>query len=242
ILSIFIAGPFIYKSLVYSGTPLFPLGVGTFKKISIPQSTERWAELKLKAANLLASRDQYGSGRNLFEFGRHLWLIAVPEEGVNNRYDYPLGLMYLLFLGPFLFYLFSSLRKKVLPLISLWVVISWVVWWMGVQQTRFLFVPLILMYLTVVLSIKMPSRVLLMIMLASILLVVSSVYRAHKSDFGLWGEAVLRKKDLALIRIEKDNRLVSLPFYDVAYAPFIVDVVDSSDPIFVLRTAINENK
>ena len=237
IFSLFVVGPFIYKSLRYSGTPLFPLGAGVFRTLSIPQSPERRAELKLKTTQLLATKDQYGSGRNLLEFARHFWLIAVPEKGVNNRYDYPLGLMYLLFLGPFLFYFFSSLRQKTLPLLSLWVVISWGIWWFGAQQTRFLFVPLILMYLIVALSIRVPSRVLLGVMLGAILLVSVSVYRANKQDLGCWGEAVLRQQDKELVQLGKFKQsaeVVTLPFYDVAYATFPVEVVDN-DSVFVLK-------
>jgi len=236
--SLFVAGPFILKSLRYSGTPLFPLGVGVFRTLSIPQSPERWVELKLKATQLSVIKDQYGSGRNLLEFARHFWLIAVPEKGVNNRYDYPLGLMYLLFLGPFLFFFFSSLRQKILPLLSLWVVVSWGIWWLGSQQTRFLFVPLILMYLAVVLSIRVPSRVLLGVMLGAILLVSASVYRANKQDLGRWKEAVLRQQDKELVQLGKDNQsaeVIKLPFYDIAYATFPVEVVDN-DSVFVLNT------
>ncbi len=244
IFSLFVAGPFIFKSLRFSGTPLFPLGVGVFQALSIPQSSERWAELKLKAAQLLAFRDQYGSGRNLLEFARHFWLVAVPEKGVNNRYDYPLGLMYLLFLGPFLAYFISSIRRKTLPLLSLWVVVSWGIWWFGSQQTRFLFVPLILMYLAVVPSIRMPSRVLLGVMLGAILLVSASVYRANKQDLWRWGGSVLRQQDKELIRLnmtQQSSGGVTLPFYDVAYATFPVEVVDN-ESVFVLKTVSGQDK
>jgi hypothetical protein len=236
--SLFVTGPFIFKSLRYSGTPIFPLGVGVFRKLSIPQSPERWLELKLKATQWLATKDQYGSGRNLLEFARHFWLVAVPEKGVNNRYDYPLGLMYLLFLGPFLFFFFSSLRQKTLPLLSLWVVVSWGIWWFGSQQTRYLYVPLILMYLAVVPSIRAPSRVLLGVMLGAILLVSTSVYRANKQDMGRWGDLVLRQQDKELIRLGRVQQSASratLSFYDVAYATFPVKVVDN-DSVFVLNT------
>ena len=244
IVSLLVAGPFIFKSLRYSGTPIFPLGVGVFRTLSYPKSSERWIELRLKATQLLATKDQYGSGRNLFEFGRHFWFVAVPEKGVNNRYDYPLGLMYLLFFGPFLFYFFSSLRQKILPLLSLWVIVSWGIWWFSVQQTRFLFVPLILMYFVVVLSIKIPSRVLLGAMLGAILLVSTSVYRANKQDLSCWGDSVLRQQDKELILLGKNQQhasKVTLPFYDVAYATFPVEVVDN-DSIFVLKTVSGQNK
>ncbi|MBU3927966.1 MAG: hypothetical protein KKB74_09180, partial [Bacteroidetes bacterium] len=244
IVSLLVAGPFIFKSLRYSGTPIFPLGSGVFRTLSFPQSPERWAELKLKTTQILATRDQYGSGRSLFEFLRHFWFVAVPEKGVNNRYDYPLGLMYLLFLGPFLFFLFSSLRQKILPLLSLWVVVSWGIWWLGSQQTRYLYVPLILMYLAVVSSIRAPSRVLLGVMLGAILLVSVSVYRANKQDLGRWGEVVLRQQDKELVQLGKFKQsaeVVTLPFYDVAYATFPVEAVDN-ESVFVLKTVSRQDK
>lgn len=244
IVSLLVAGPFIFKSLRYSGTPLFPLGVGVFRSLSIPQSPERLVELKLKATELLAAGGQYGSGRNLLEFARHFWLVAVPEKGVNNRYDYPLGLMYLLFLGPFLFFFFSSLRQKILPLLSLGVVVSWGIWWFGTQQARYLYIPLILMYLTVVPSIRVPSRVFLGAMLGAILLVSVSAYRANKQDLGRWGEAVLRQQDKELIQLGRNQQSVlrvTLPFYDVAYATFPVEVVGNNS-LFVLKTASGLDK
>lgn len=244
IVSLLMVGPFIFKSLRYSGTPIFPLGVGVFQRLVVPQNSGRLVELKLKASQLLDIRDQYGSGRNFLEFARHFWLVAVPEKGVNNRYDYPLGLMYLLFLGPFLFSFYSSLRQKILPLLSLWVVVSWGIWWFGSQQTRYLYLPLVLMYLAVALSIRAPSRVLLGVMLGAILLVSVSVYRANKQDLGRWGEAVLRQQDKELIRLggtQQSASRVTLSFYDVAYATFPVEVVDN-DSVFVLKTFSGQDK
>lgn len=238
ILSLFIAGPFAYKSLHYSGTPVFPLGVGRFRSLSVAQSPQRQAELRSKAAELLAVKDNYGSGRSLLEFARHFWLVAVPEEGVNNRYDYPLGLMYLLFLGPFLFFLCSFLRKKTLPLLSLWVVASWGIWWLGSQQTRFLYIPLILIYLVVALSIRLPSRILLAVMLGSLLLVSLSVCRANKQDLGRWGEAVLRRQDKELLVLGSIRPAASTPVFsscDLAYAEFPVKV-SGNETLFVLNT------
>lgn len=245
LVSLFVAGPFIYKSLCYSGTPLFPFGVGILKTFIIPQAPERWAELKLKATQHLGTKDQYGTGRSFLDFLRHFWLVAVPEKGVNNRYDYPLGLMYLLFLGPFMLSFFTSLRQKILPLLSLWVVVSWGIWWLGSQQTRFLYAPLILMYLAVVPSIRVPSRVLLGVMLGAILLVSASVYRANKQDLGRWGETVLRPQDKELVQFGKFEQAtrggITLPFFDVAYATFPVEVVDI-DSRFVLKTVSGDGK
>jgi len=242
LVSVLVAGPFIAKSLLYSGTPLFPLGAGQFKQWSVPYSLPMWAEVELKASQLLAAGKQYGSGRGPVEFLKHLWLIAVPESGVNNRYDYPLGLMYLLFAGPFLYLIVSSARRKSIPLLPLWVVVSWFVWWMGTQQTRFLYVPLVLMYLVTVVSMKFPPRIFLGAMALSILVVSASVHRAHKQDLGRWGESVLRQKDRDLLQMCEGRQRINAPFLDVAYASCIVENVESRDPVFVLRPESSEKR
>lgn len=239
LLSLFLAGPFMYKSLRYSGTPVFPLGVGIFKDLSVSQGPERLSELKSKAGELLAVKDNYGYGRSIPVFVRHLWLIAVPDKGVNNRFDYPLGLMYLLFVGPFLALFFSSLRKKVLPLLPLWVAAFWMIWWFGSQQTRFLFIPLVLMYLSVVLAIPKPSKILLTVMAGAVLMVSLSVYRANKPDLGKWGIEALRKEDRELISLGKTRQPDAVPAVfsscDLAYAEFPVKV-SGNNTLFVLNT------
>ncbi|MFH0791559.1 MAG: hypothetical protein V2A64_08020, partial [Candidatus Omnitrophota bacterium] len=88
------------------------------------------------------------------------------------------------------------------------------------------------------------SRVLLGVMLGAILLVSVSVYRAHKHVLGHWGEAVLRQQDKELIRlgrVKQSALSVKLPFYDVAYATFPVEVMDN-DSLFVLKTVSGQDK
>lgn len=245
IVSCFVAGPFIFKSIRYSGTPCFPLAVGVLRNFSVQQNQSRWADLEFKANQLLEIKDQYGTGRGLHEFIRHFWLIAVPEKGVTNRYDYPLGLVYLLFLGPFLYLLFSSIKKKAILLFPLWIISSWAVWWFGTQQARFLFIPLVLMYLVVVVSLSnLPSRILLLAIFIAVLLVNISLYRAHKEDLGRWGYSVLRQKDINILSLNKaciSSGRLKLPFYDVAYAACPVDVIENDDSVFILETSSLKN-
>jgi len=237
ILSVFIAGPFVAKSFYYTGTVLFPFGVGMLLPKGMDVHATQWDSLKQATDQVLHTRDQYGSGRSWPEFIKHFWLIAVPEKGVNNRYDYPVGLMYLLLAGPFFYYFFSDLRAKILTVLPMFVVMYWGFWWMGSQQTRFLFFPLTLLFIVTIARLKEPSKVLAVTMVISLALVSLSVVRAYRGDFGKWGVEVLRDKDLKLLQMAKNvqpGQTVTLDFFDAAYAAFPVDV-RGVDSVFVLK-------
>ncbi|OGX38670.1 MAG: hypothetical protein A3D87_03295 [Omnitrophica WOR_2 bacterium RIFCSPHIGHO2_02_FULL_50_17] len=238
IVSFVVAGPFVAKSLYYAGTPLFPFGVGALAiNQSIDKNSLEWRSLVRKTQEVLATKDQYGSGRSLLEFLRHFWLIAVPEKGVNNRYDYPVGLMYLLFLGPFIYFVSKAFVNKRFVVIPLFIVANWMIWWWGSHQSRFLFVPIVLLFIVVVSHIKYHSKIFITCVLISVALVGLSVFRAHKRDFGLSAMEVLREKDrelLALSQTARKGETIKLQFFDAAFADFPIDVVNS-ESIFVLE-------
>ena len=104
VLTVIIACPFLLKSFYVAGTPLFPFFTNSIyaNKDSSYQFKD---SLDSASKSLLKTKDAYGHGRSLGDFLKHFWLIAVPEDGVNNKYDYPVGLMYLIFLGPFFYML-----------------------------------------------------------------------------------------------------------------------------------------
>ena len=97
-----IGGPFLVKSFIYSGTPLFPFAVGiieplentNFEPDAIANSAQRY----------LRAKDAYGYGRNLKDFLLLPWRLSVPDAGVNNKFDYPAGLPVLLFFPLFIFF------------------------------------------------------------------------------------------------------------------------------------------
>ncbi|PIW64371.1 MAG: hypothetical protein COW13_00915, partial [Candidatus Omnitrophica bacterium CG12_big_fil_rev_8_21_14_0_65_50_5] len=106
-----IAGPFLVKTLAHAGTPLYPFAVGSLNRPIDPVSGH-WRSLLRNAEYMVHDvKDDYGHGRSPVDFLKHFWLIAVPEKDVNNAFDYPLGLVYLLVLGLFLRNVFLSLRK-----------------------------------------------------------------------------------------------------------------------------------
>lgn len=238
LLSVLIGGPFIGKSLYYAHTPLFPFFPGTIDVGSdIDKGSVAWKSLTEKAQMAVATRDQYGSGRAPLELIKHFWLIAVPEKGVNNRYDYPVGLVYLLCLGPFIFMLVSSIKQRRFAVLPFFVVFYWVLWWMGSHQTRFLFAPIMLMLIIVCSEKRFLSKVFFLCVILALSSTFISVFRAHKSDFGKTSLEVLREKDKALLKMSQTvNRgeSVSLEFFDVAFADFPVDVINTSS-VFVIE-------
>ena len=236
--SLVVGGPFIAKSYCTAGTPLYPFFVGTFPS---PRGIERespaWQSLLNKTEKVMATKDQYGSGRSPLEFIRHLWLISVPEKGVNNRYDYPVGLLYLLCVGPFCYTLIQSLRHKEFLILPLFVAVLWGVWWQGSHQTRFLLTPLILMNIIVMAQGRFQTRAFVCGVLLSLVLVSVSMFRAHRRDLGLSAWEVLRPKDKQLLIMSKTvnrNQPVKLKSPDAAFADFPVEVVNGNS-VFVLE-------
>lgn len=238
--SIVIGGPFIAKSIKYTGSPLFPFFVGDVNLNSnLDGRSDRMVQIQEVSKRILNTKDQYGSGRGLAEFLKHLWLISVPEKDVNNRYDYPIGLPYLLCFGPFVYLLFDSFKKKKIELCSILILVYWGLWWMGSQQTRFLYIPIICMYMIVISQKRFLTGIFQIGILISLLLISISVFRAHKGDLGKSKYEVLRQKDKDLIAMAKDidsSKPVQLLFEDAAFASFPIVATNHHNSVFVLKT------
>jgi len=144
--SVVVGGPFVAKSLYYSGSPLYPFGFGLLEA-KIQKDESHWASLTGATNEHMRTRNYYGHGRDVVSFVKHFWLIAVPEKGVNNAFDYPLGLPFLLMVGPFLFLYGQRIVKKRFSICGTYLVLNWLSWWFGSQQSRFLYIPLILMFI-----------------------------------------------------------------------------------------------
>ena len=237
-LSLLVGGPFMVKAVYYSGTPFFPIAPGTLMiNKNIEMDSSYWQSLKESQEFLLGlGKDGYGHGRSLGAFLKHVWLIAVPEDEVNNTYDYPVGLIYLLFLGLFLYKFGNSFKRKEFVIVPLFIILYWVTWWFGSQQTRFLYIPLVLMFISVIVWMKTPSKVLMGAMLLALFISAVSIIRAHKSDWGKWGEEVLRKKDLAVVSLSQDyisggrTDFVRVDDPELAYARFPVILTKKKIP------------
>ncbi|MFA5088837.1 MAG: hypothetical protein WC552_07370 [Candidatus Omnitrophota bacterium] len=225
--SLLIGGPFVVKSLYYTGTPIYPFYPGVLSSGSY-RNTEMWPSVVERGNQLMDTRNQYGRGRGLKQFVEHFWVLAVPEEGVNNRFDYPLGLSYLLVLAPFGFLFLENLRNRRVDLAAWFCVLFWASWWFGSQQSRFLYVPLLMMSIIVLSDERFLRKSMFFALLVSLSFSCLSVVRAHQSDIFRKPAEVLRDKDRKLIeRSASVNRasLVRIDFEDAAFADFAVDVV-----------------
>ncbi len=220
-----VGGPFMVKAAMHTGTPFYPIGAGMLTSNTEPVSAMR-QEIDRRGKDHFAAKDQYG-GRGMKDLVTHFWLIAVPEKGVNNRFDYPLGLPWLLMLGPFAFFLFKACRGRNFPLLPVLCVVYWLFWWLTCQQSRFLFVPMALMIITVVAAIPRISRVLWACAITALLLTALSAYRAHAGDLGKRPYEVLRAYDRQLLsqaKLVKPGDVGEVDTPDAAFAPFIINV------------------
>lgn len=223
-----VGGPFIAKSIYYTGTPFYPLAPGLIKAHQIPEGSVAWSSLAA-ASDYCMNRvlNNYGYGRSLIDFINHFWLIAVPIDGVNNRFDYPIGLSYLLAVGPFVFLLWKALQERKIAILPLFAVIFWMVWFMGPQQSRWLYVPMILMFLTVAAEVR-PSKILWAGLVLALVFNLISVGRAYRGDLTKNRQDVLRDKDKALLELnsrylqERRSGYVFLDDSEVAFARFPV--------------------
>lgn len=231
--SLGIALPYLIKSFYYTGTPLYPFGTGFLPPL-VKYAPDHWHLILQRAADCLSEKDRYGHGRSIIAFIKHFWLIAVPEKRVNNAFDYPVGLIYLLFLAPFFGHAISSLKSRKLPLLSLMVMIWWMTWWFGSQQSRFLLVPICLMIILTISFLSKISRVLIILVIMALGLEVVSLTNAHRHDWGKPFSEVLRDQDKKLLELQHPaGAEVELNFPDAAFASFPV-TVRRSDSVYVI--------
>lgn len=226
-----IALPHLAKSFYYTGTPLYPFGVGIFPAM-VPHTPDQWQAIITRAADCMAVKDAYGHGRSVAAFFEHFWLMAVPEQGVNNAFDYPLGLAYLLVLVPFGAYIVKLFRSKAIPVFSWAVLCWWLSWWFGSQQSRFLLVPVIIMISVVVSFLPKISRVLVALIVLTLSVEALSLINAHRPDWHKTPYQVLRRQDKQLLsqEFQAGAANIVLDFPDVAFAPFPVTVRRSDSP------------
>jgi hypothetical protein len=231
--SLVIAGPFLVKSFYYTGTPFYPFGLGMVP----PQahySTEHWQAILQKAADSVAEKDAYGHGRTVLAFIKHFWLIAVPERGVNNAFDYPVGLIYVLMLLPFAGHVVQSLRTRKLPVLSVIVMLWWMSWWFGSQQTRFLIVPVCLLIIVAISYLPKISQIFMILIVLVLGLEVVSLVNAHHHDWHKPAVRVLRDKDKQLLQAKPSAEgVLELNFPDAAFASWPVKVTHT-DSVYII--------
>ncbi len=235
--SLLIGLPHVFKSFYYTGTPLYPFAIGHASPM-VNHPLSYWQDILHQANALMALKDAYGHGHSWIAFLKHFWLIAVPEKGVNNAFDYPVGLIYLLAIVPFCVHLARSFKSKKIPLLSLWVILFWLSWWFGSQQTRFLLVPIVVMIVTAIAYMPTIGRIFLSLVVVTLGLEVVSLTNAHRHDWGKPAAQMIRAKDQELLALAKENpkEPVFLDYPDVAFASFAVNAYDPTNSVFVFNS------
>lgn len=191
-------------SMAATGTPLFP-----FLACKLAEGTECAPAKRLRMdeaahAHLSTAKD-YGNGYGPVAFVLHLWRVAVPSAGVNNEYDYPLGLPWLLFLVLLAFSVKSGEWRHPVLLLA---VVFWAVWWVNAHQSRWLYPTLAF---GLVGTLPQQKRA---IFLMPTLLVLSTGFslisqvRSLKPTFAL-SASELREKERANVKWDDKGQLVS---------------------------------
>jgi len=234
VVSLGVALPHLIKSYYYTGTPFYPFGVGVLTPL-VKSTPDHWQAILQRAADCMNEKNVYGHGRSWAAFIKHFWLIAVPEKGVNNAFDYPVGLMYILVLLPFGGHVVNSLKSKRMPVLSLIVILFWLTWWFGSQQSRFLLVPVSLMIILTISSLPRLSRVLVILVVLLLGVETISLINAHRHDWGKPYLLLLRDQDKEILKLKPTGLKseVIFNFPDVAYARFPV-VVNQNNSFYVL--------
>lgn len=121
-----------------AGTPLFPFF--TCMDAGVPGCEgDAGTNIRDSAHQHMGTRDAYGNGRGVVAFVKHLWRVAVPTQGVNNEFDYPLGLPWLLGTFMLVVSLILGFREKRVTPESAIALAFWAVWWAGSHQSRWLY-------------------------------------------------------------------------------------------------------
>ena len=231
------SGPFMLKSMRYAGTPFFPLWTGAFHTVS-PDAQSRLPLVQKAAADLWVVAHGGADDRSWKGVLTHPFLLAVPTKGVNNDFDYPLGLPYLIFVAPFAVFLLLAWRRRHLAVLPWLACVLWASWWRSSHQARFLYFPVLLIIVTVTaeecVTRAWAPRVALAL---SALLTSLSMVRGHRADFGKSRWEVLRAEDQALVRQGESfpstpTTPVSVKDKEAAFATFPIHV--ATGDVFVL--------
>ena len=121
-------------------------------------------------------------------------------------------------------------------ILPVFVVVYWGAWWLGSLQARFLYIPLVMLFILIAGVAKTPSRALMAGLLVALAFNVLSIVRAHKKDFGLAYIDVLRPEDREIVKMNAQYRqtgrtdAVELDHADAAFAQFPVVVIKENPP------------
>jgi hypothetical protein len=204
ILSVLLLARSASISMGATGTPLFPFAAC---RLSQPElcAPEKREILEQSASQLLATRDNYGLGRGPAAFFQHLWRVSVPTSGVNNEYDYPLGLPWVLLLVLLIFSVINGQWRN--PLVQL-TLIFWVLWWLNSHQSRWLYPVLAFGLLATIPMQLRAQRVLPALIAMSFAFTLLSQYRSLTPTIHM-SAGEIREREEAKVKWNPDGRLES---------------------------------
>ncbi len=219
-----------------AGTPIFPFFTCVFSVTNCQGAAGE--SIRAIAAAQFGTIDGYGLGRGAGAIISHLWRISVPAVGsVNNVYDYPLGLTWVLLLVLLAASAPVWVKAKRIPPELMLAAVLWLLWWVTSQQSRWLY-PFIAFGLlaTVQLQLRANRILLLMVLAGAACISLLSQARAISADM---------RASAGSIQAQQEASIVSDPFLESAnkketlYVSHIVKKVEKVDPYWILTVGNN---
>lgn len=232
-------GLFLARSILMSmetaGTPLFPFAACALG--CAPPEHE--SAVRASAQALLRAKDDYGHGRGPVAFVRHLWEVSVPTRGVNNDFDYPLGLPWLLFILGAATLLLQGRRALGDPFLAA-ALTFWALWWMGSQQSRWLYAVLAFGFIGLLPFLnQVRSSVWAFAVSLSLALSLASSYRAISPTLQQTRADIVSQMRSEVRWNEKGDALITLPLLYVD-RPVLSHANDQATWVF--QEALNPTK
>ena len=227
----------VWVSIERAGTPIFPFFTCVFSGVTNCQG-EAGEAVRATVARQFSTRDGYGLGRGAGAFIAHLWRISVPAMGtVNNVYDYPLGLTWILLLVLLAASIPDWIRAKLPPPELVLAVVIWVLWWVTSQQSRWLY-PFIAFGLlaTVPLQLRANRSLLVVVILGAACLSLLSQARAIRADLGASAPGIQSQQESSFA---SDPIALSAKNKETLYVAHAINQVEEKDPFWILSVEDN---
>jgi len=151
---------------------------------------------------------------------------------VNNVYDYPLGLTWVLLLVLLAASAPVWVKAKRIPPELMLAAVLWLLWWVTSQQSRWLY-PFIAFGLlaTVQLQLRANHRLLLAVLAGAACISLLSQARAISTDMGAFAGSIQAQQEAPII---SDPFLESAKYKETLYVSHIVKKVEKVDPYWIL--------
>lgn len=222
----------VWVGVERAGTPIFPFFTCIFSGVTNCQR-ERGEAIRATAAGQFGTIDGYGLGRGSGAFAAHLWRISVPALGaVNNVYDYPLGLTWVLLVVLLAASIPIWIRAKMPPPELVLAVVLWVLWWVTSQQSRWLYPFMAFALLaTVQLQLRANRSLLVAILLGAGCLSIVSQARAIGTDLGASAGGIQAQQELSF---PSDPIALSAKNKETLYVTHRLRRVENIDGVFII--------